>query len=154
MHPTLSEVNLKTSLKLFFNQKFTVEKSIPIVYDKAVSEPYISSNNMIEITTQWISILFRNTDKDDVSELVVEIFCCVRKDADSVIMERLVDEVNDVLFPENGHLTIPFYDIQTETKIGEIFFLKKLYGQSGSFTAIDGTNYSIFSVPLKWVAVI
>ena len=152
MHPTLSEVNIKTSLKLFFNEKF--DGIVPIMYDKSVTYPYVSTTNMGEVVDRWLTILFRATDKADVSEVVTEIFCCSRKDTDNMLIEELVDEVNAVLFPENGHLTIPLYNVQSETVIGHLFFLKRLYGQTGTFTAIDGTKYSAFSVPIKWIAVI
>lgn len=154
MHPTLSQVNVKTSLKLFFNEKFGVEKEIPIIYDKSVTDPFVTSTEMGGVVDKWLTILFRNTDKFDVSEMTVEIFCCARKESDDLVMDRLMDDVNSILFPENGHLSIPFYDVQTETIIGNLFFLKRLYGQTGSFNAVDGTKYAIFSVPIKWIAVI
>lgn len=152
MHPTLSEVNIKTSLKLFFNEKF--DGIVPIMYDKSVTDPYVSTTNMGEVVDRWLTILFRATDKADVSEVVTEIFCCSRKDTDNMLIEELVDEVNAVLFPENGHLTIPLYNVQSETVIGNLFFLKQLYGQTGIFTAIDGTKYQIISVPFRWIACI
>ena len=149
MHPTLSEVNIKTSLKLFFNNVFP---TIPIIYDKMVSDPYVTSMNPIGDTDRWLTILFQNTTKDDVSEVVIEIICCCRKDVDHQRMEDLVDKVNEVLFPEDAHLTIPLYNVKTEAEIGKLFFLKRLYGETGVFSAIDGTNYRMFSVPMKWIA--
>lgn len=150
MHPTLSEVNVKTSLKLFFNEKF--KDIVPVMYDKSVTEPYVSTTDMSAVVERWVTILFRSMDKGDVSELVTEIFCCSRRDTDNMLIEELVDEINAILFPENGHLTIPLYDVKTETEVGTIFFLKRLYGQTGIFTAIDGTKYQIISVPFRWIA--
>ena len=154
MHPTLSEVNLKTSLKLFFRDHFEnrEENPIPIMYDKNVTDPYVSGVKNITSVNEWITINFTDKFMNDVSTQVVEFVICTRQDPDGRRIEEIVDEVNELLFPENGHLTIPFYDLKTDTVIGSIFFMKKKYGDSGIQLAADGTKFYMSIVPFRWVA--
>ncbi len=155
MHPTLSEVNLKTSLKKFFRDHFEgrEENPIPIMFDKTIDDPYTAGRKGDDSTVkEWITVNFADKFVQDVSHISVEIFICTRQDPDDLRIEEIVDEVNQLLFPEKAHLTIPFYDVKTEIIVGTIFFMKRKYADSGIQLAVDGTKFCLMIVPFKWVA--
>ena len=155
MNPTISEVNLKTSLKKGFRDYFENrdENSIPIMFDKTIDDPYVSGRKGDTSTaSEWITINFVDKHLDDVSIQVVEIFICSRQDPEGLRIEEMVDDVNGFLFPENKHCTLPFYDVKTEEVIGHIFFHKAKYADSGIQLAVDGTKFCLMTVPFKWVA--
>jgi hypothetical protein len=153
--PTLSEVNLKTSLKMYLRNYFeNGSDPIPVLFDKSVSDPYVSGMSSPTGVNRWLTILFDLKRIGDVSVQLVEFFCCTKQDADGSEIEKLVDKVNGLLFPENGHLTIPFIDVATERIIGYLFFLKNKHPETGIQTAADGSKFNIISVYFKWIAVV
>lgn len=155
MNPTISEVNIKTSIKKGFRDYFEnrEEAPIPIMFDKTVGEPYVAGRKGDESTVhEWITVNFIDKLLDDVSIQVVEIYICSRQDPDGLRIEEMVDDVNAFLFPENKHFTLPFYNVETEEVIGTIFFHKRKYTDSGIQLGADGTKFCLMTVPFRWIA--
>jgi len=149
LNPTISETNLKTSLRMFFYEEFENKRDTPVTFDKGLSIPYTSGQVGKDSADRWIAIFFNIRRHSILSEQIVDFYCCTRKDVDQVILDEVMDIIIETLYPDDHNLVIPFYDVQSEEIIGHLFPLR-IYQQYGNQTALDGTNFKVISVGFRW----
>ncbi|MFW6364428.1 MAG: hypothetical protein ACOCZ4_00335 [Bacteroidota bacterium] len=153
LNPTISEANLKTSLRMFFYEEFEQKRDTPVTFDRGLSLPYTSGQVGEDSLDGWIAVFFNVRNFGILSEQIIDFYCCSRKDVDQVILDDIMDIIMETLYPEDHNVTIPFYDVETEEIIGHIFPLR-IYQQQGNQTALDGTNFKVVSVGFKWATTI
>ncbi len=153
LNPTISETNLKTSLRFFFYEEFEQKREVPVTFDRGLSLPYTSGQVTEDSIGSWIAIFFNIRRYDILSEQIIDFYCCSRKDVDNVVLDEVMDIIMETIFPEDKNITIPFYDVESEEIIGHIFPLR-IYQQYGNQTALDGTNFKVVSVGFKWATTI
>jgi len=153
LNPTISETNLKTSLRMFFYEEFEKQRDLPVTFDKGLSIPYTAGQVKEDSVGYWLAIFFNIRRHSIMSEQIVDFYCCSRKDVDQVLLDNVIDLIYEVLYPEDHNVTIPLYDVQSEEVIGHLFPLR-IYEQYGNQTALDGTNFKLISVGFRWATTI
>ncbi len=153
LNPTISETNLKTSLRMFFYEEFEEKRETLITFDRGLSLPYTSGQVSEKSIDSWIAVFFNVRRYDTLSEQVIDFYCCSRKDVDQVILDEVMDIIMETIFPEDKNIIIPFYNVEDEEIIGHLF-PTRIYQQYGNQTALDGTNFKVVSVGFKWATTI
>ena len=108
LHPTLSEANLRRSVKKFFLDGLPGKH---VIFDRSFSPP--EDQNILE----WVHIRTGNMLPRIVSEAVVTIYMFTRQDLEGDRLAELRDEVMELIYP--CHLTL--YD-ESWNNVGGIIF--------------------------------
>ena len=147
---TAREANVRDSLIKFFVDNLKTTEGITISFDKSLATPKIQGSEV----EKWVMLDFGYMGRADLSEHVIDIYCCTRKDPQGFKRAQLSDTVMGYLSDTtqtDGMKRIPFYRSR-ETGSWELLgaLLVTDVNESGEFEAPDGTKYKILAMSLKW----
>jgi hypothetical protein len=144
--------NVKDSLKKYFIDTIQTGKSIDVLFDKSLSAPDLQS-----ITThKWISILLGETQIKLLSDILVMVYCCTRKDNEGFKLLQLRDTIFEALSVDpttdvDNFKRIPFYRSMPKPTpwvlIGSLLVQDII--ESEDMIAPDETKYRIMTVRLR-----
>jgi len=153
MHPTISNLNVNSSIKVFLYEELENKREVPLTFDRSLSVPKFTRLPETDSIDKWCSVLFQRKNLQFVSEQVVEFICCSRQDVDQVKLSECIDLLYEVLFPEETKCVFPLYNVNEDDIIGHLF-LNTFYGESGFGNAIDKTNICSITVGFKWIPIL
>jgi hypothetical protein len=140
-----SEYNLIMSLKKYFKDalpSLTIKSGQTAVY-------------MTTATTKWMSIVLGNQVVDTVTDAMLNLYICTRKDNEGIELSNLRDDVVDLINTSGGKRHITFYNVSADrtsfTPIGALVINNK-FNISEELTTMDNTRYRLITVMLKWVS--
>ena len=110
LDPSAREANVRDSLKRYFLEKLEVAENIPITFDRGLSAPTVQGVS----ADHWVSIVIGPLERDTLSALFVDLFCCSRQDNEGFALARMCDTVMGTLIADDdaGEIPpkrIPFY---------------------------------------------
>ena len=144
--------NIKDSLKKYLYDELQTSRNIPVLFDKSVSDPDLQS-----ITVQkWVAVNLGETSIKLLSDILVVLYCCTRKDNEGFKLAQLRDTVFEILSVDPTTATdnfkrIPFYQSAPQavnwTQIGSLLVQDII--ESEDLIASDETKYRILTVRLR-----
>jgi hypothetical protein len=143
------EANFRDSIKKFFVDNIETTEGVPVTFDKALSSPNIQGKEV----ERWVSIVIGPIGFDTLSDAIVEVYCCSRRDNEGYKLSQLRDKVLGYLIDYNmidGKSRIDFYQSSYSgawTLIGKILVWDIL--QSGDIIAPDETKFKTLTLLLK-----
>lgn len=107
---TALESNVRDSLKRYFVEKLQEAEGIPITFDRGLAAPSVQGVS----AERWVSIMIGPLERDTMSSLFVDFFCCSRQDNEGFALARMCDTVMGYLIAdevqnETPPKRIPFY---------------------------------------------
>ena len=152
LHATARLANIKDSLKRYFLDELYTAKGIDVLFDKTVSDPDLESID----SHKWVSIVIGSTDIKLLSDILIYVHCCTRKDNEGFKLMQLRDTVFEILSVDPDTATdnfkrIPFYQsapiAANWTLLGSLVVQDII--ESEDLMAGDGTKYRILTVRLR-----
>ena len=106
LDPTALEANVRDSLKRYFVENIATTEGIPITFDRGLAPP---TSQGIE-ADKWVAVMIGLLERDTLSYLLVDVFCCTRQDNEGFALARICDTVMGYLTdPDIPPKRIPFY---------------------------------------------
>jgi len=102
---TAREANIWDSVKKFFLENMT---TYAVTFDKSLSAPAISGTML----DKWFSIVMGSAEIGDMSEVILDIFVCSRKDNEWHKNAQMKDSMFEILTDSTDNMglrRIPFY---------------------------------------------
>lgn len=149
LNASARESNFRDSLKKFFVDSIETAEGVPVTFDKALNAPNIQGKTV----EKWASIVIGPIGFDTLSDAIIEIYCCTRRDNEGYKLSQLRDKVLGYLVDDSmqdGKKRIDFYQSSYSgswTLLGKILVWDIL--QSGDMIAEDETKYKVLTVILK-----
>lgn len=149
LDPSARESNLRDSIKKYFVDNIETTEGVPVTFDKALSTPNIQGKEV----EKWISISFGPVLLDTMSDIIIEIYCCTRRDNEGYKLSQLRDKVMGYLVDDtmaDGKARIDFYQSSYSsawTSLGKLLVWEIL--PSGDMVASDETKFKVLTVVLK-----
>ena len=153
LDPIARRANIKDSIKKWAVDDIETADR-PVTFDKYLATPDIAGGT----ATKWVSFNLGDIDRGTLSEIMLDIFCCTRSDAEGYKLAQLTDNVMEQLTDStktDGMKRIPFYRsyaVQAWTLLGAL--LVQDIKESGEMEAMDGTKYIIISCRLRTASII
>ena len=147
LDPTARRANIKDSIKRWAVDDIETATR-PVTFDKWLSTPDIAGG-----ADKWVSFNLGPVDRGTLSEIMLDIVCCVRKDAEGFKLAQLTDNVMEQLTDStmtDGMKRIPFYrsySSQAWELLGAM--LVQDVKESGEMEAPDATKYIILTCRLR-----
>jgi len=148
LDPTARRANIKDSIKKWAVDDIETTDR-PVTFDKWLSTPDIAGGS----AKKWVSVNLGAFDRDVLSEVLLDIFCCTRADTEGFILAQLTDAVMAELTDTtktDGMKRIPFYRSYADQAwdlLGAL--LVQDITESAEMEAPDGTKYIILSCRLR-----
>jgi hypothetical protein len=152
LDPTAREANVRDSIKKYFVD--SLHPTYQLMFDKGLSTPDLTGTP--GPTDKWISINFGMMDRGDLSEHILTIYTCTRRDNEGFKLAQLTDTVMGFLSDTtrtDGMARIPLYRSypnQAWELIGGIVVQEVI--ESQQLQVDDETKYKILNVRLRWSA--
>ena len=151
LDPTARQANIKDSLKKFFIDSLETGAGRALTFDKALSAPDIQG----KAVDRWYSIHFGQMVPEDLTDIIVELYCCTRKDNEGFKLAQLRDTAMEYLSADHavtGDSTkrIDFYQSSPTvawTKIGGLVIVSIV--ESGELEAPEETKFKVLTIRLK-----
>lgn len=106
LDPTALEANIRDSLKRYFVENIVTTEDIPITFDRGLAPPTSQGVS----ADKWVAIMLGLLERDTLSYLALDIFCCTRQDNEGFALARTCDTVMGYLTDlETPPKRIPFY---------------------------------------------
>ena len=143
------ESNLRDSIKKFFVDSISTAEGVPVTFDKALNTPILQGKE----ADKWVSVTFGPVNFDTLSDVIVEVYCCTRRDNEGYKLSQLRDKVLGYLVDDtmpDGKKRIDFYQSSYSgawTLIGKLLVFEIL--PSGDMLAPDETKFKVLTVILK-----
>ena len=150
LDPTARESNVRDSIIKYFVDNMGGTEKVQVLFDIKLASPNLR-NKTVE---QWISINIGSSYRRTMSELLLTINCCQRKDPENHKLSQLVDKTMNYLIDTSGDgiRRIPFYQSkpkgQSWVLIGGLLVHDIIL--SRDFTGEDGTSFKTITATLKW----
>ena len=150
LDPTAREANVRDSVK-----KYLVDSLHPayhLMFDRSLATPLIQG--VPSTVDRWISVNFGAMNRGHLSEHILTIYCCSRKDNEGFKLAQLTDTVMGYLSDDtqtDGMRKITFYRSYPNNPweiIGGIVIQEVI--ESQQFEADDETKFKILTVRLRW----
>ena len=103
LDPTAREANIRDSLKRYFVEKLQTAEGIPITFDRGLTAPTIQGT----AAEYWVSIMIGPLQRDTLSSLFIDLFCCSRQDNEGFALARLCDTVMGYLNADDTANEVP-----------------------------------------------
>jgi len=103
LDPTAREANIRDSLKRYFLENLQIVEGIPITFDRGLAAPTVQG----VAADQWVSIMIGPLERDTLSSLFVDLFCCSRQDNEGFALARLCDTVMGYLIADDNAGEVP-----------------------------------------------
>ena len=151
---TVREANFKDSIKklLLDNRgSLVAHGSVPILFDKSFDDPEVRDKTLLK----WVVCNLGRPQFGTVSECIVYLLPCTRKDNEGFKLAQLRDRLLGLFFDPsypNGQKPVPLYDSSTTpwTIIG--YMLPYVSYETGGKVERDETKYKSITLTLKWGA--
>lgn len=151
LDPTARQANIKDSLKKFFLDSLETGAGRALTFDKALSAPDIQG----KAVDRWYSIKLGQMIVETLSDILVELYCCTRKDNEGYKLAQLRDTAFEYLSVDpaataDGTKRIDFYQSSPTvawTKIGGLVIVSIV--ESGELEAPEETKYKVLTIRLK-----
>jgi hypothetical protein len=149
LDPSARESNLRDSLKKYFVDSIATAEGVPVTFDKVLNAPLIQDKE----AEKWVSIAFGPVNLETMSDVIIEIYCCTRRDNEGYKLSQLRDKVMGYLVDDtmpDGKARIDFYQSSYSgawTALGKMLVWDIL--PSGDMIAADETKYKVLTVILK-----
>ena len=143
---TARESNIWDSIKKYFVDNMT---AYPVTFDKSLSAPSISGRTV----DRWYSVIMGSVQLGDMSDIVLDIFVCTRKDNEWHKNSQMKDSMFELLTDPDQTDTmrrIPFYQSHPTNawvNIGAILVTEII--ESPRLEAEDETKYKILHCRLR-----
>lgn len=95
---TAKLANFRDSARKFFVDNLKRASNIPLTFDKGLSKPDIKNRNV----ARWVAINWGATYFGIMSEAMVDVICCTRKDNEGFKLAQLHDLVMSYLTDSSG----------------------------------------------------
>jgi len=151
---TSREANVRDSIIKYFVDSLKTGEGINISFDKTLSVPKVQGTEV----EKWVMFDFGAMDRGTLSEYIVDLYCCTRKDPQGFKLAQLGDTVMGYLSDTtqtDGMKRIPFYrskQVGTWDLLGSLLVVE--VNEGSEIEATDGTKFKVLSVRLKWAAII
>lgn len=143
------ESNLRDSIKKFFVDNISTTEGVAVTFDKALNTPMVQGKEV----DKWVSVTFGPVNLETMSDIIIEIYCCTRRDNEGYKLSQLRDKVMGYLVDYNmadGKARIDFYKSSYSDAwilLGKILVWDIL--PSGDMIAADETKFKVLTVVLK-----
>jgi len=155
---TAREANVIDSIKKYFVDNIFTTKGIPLSFDDALTQPKLTGSP--SEVDKWVNILPGPIDFKTMSDFMLEIFCCVRKDDEGFKLAQLRDTVQELLtdtdgtYPD-GMKRITFYQSvpggqSNWVSLGAL--VVQDITDSGRMKAGDETKFRVLTVRLRFAS--
>lgn len=154
LEPTARESNFRDSIKKYFVDSIKTTEGIPLSFDQTLKKPNLRNKNVM----RWVILAFRDMYRDDLSQAMIDIYCCTRRDNEGFKLAQLTDVVigylTDASDAGDGIKRITFYRSYVPptpwVSIGGI--VVQDIAESGQLTAEDETKYKIITVTFRFAS--
>lgn len=145
---TAREANIRDSIKKFFVDTY----SVPMTFDKALSQPDLQGRTV----HKWINVIIHVSEIKLISDILIHIYCCTRRDNEFFKLAQLRDTIVEGLSvdPDSSQSDnmkrIPFYQshpIDPWTLIGALLVSEVM--ESIPMEGPDETKYKILTIRLR-----
>lgn len=149
LDPSARESNLRDSIKKYFVDNIYTTEGVTVTFDKALNAPLISGKEV----DKWVSVTFGPVSLDTMSDVIIEIYCCTRRDNEGYKLSQLRDKVMGYLVDSDmadGKARIDFYQSSYSgawSLLGKLLVWDIL--PSGDMLAADETKFKVLTVILK-----
>ena len=149
---TARQANILDSIKRYFVDTFETGASIPVTFDKGLSEPDLQGVTV----HKWISVNMGDMSIGLLSDILLMVYCCTRQDNEGFKLAQLRDTVFeglsvDTATADDNYKRIPFYksapNIANWTLLGSLLVQDII--ESKNLEAPDETKYKILTVRLR-----
>lgn len=146
LNSTARQANIWDSIKKYFVDNL----SYSLTFDKALSAPNLRGKTV----DRWVSFRLGSIEMGDMSNIMLDIYCCTRKDNEFFKLAQMRDTVYDLLVDPTVTTDtvrrIPFYSshpTQAWTIIGYLLVTEII--ESENMEAEDETKFKILHVRLR-----
>lgn len=149
LHATAREANVRDSFKKYFIDGIETTDGVPVSFDKTLNHPDLEDKSI----DKWVNIRFGDMNFGTMSDIMVEIYCCTRKDNEGFKLAQLRDTVFNYLSDDtstDGYVRVPFYASSPTvawTSLGAILIIEVI--ESAELEVDDGTKYKILTLICK-----
>jgi len=144
--------NFRDSIKKYFVDNLKITEKVPLTFDKGLSKPDIKNRSV----ARWVAINWGPVNFGMMSEAMIDVSCCTRKDNEGFKLAQLHDLVMGYLADSSGSdgaRRIPFYrshKTETWTNIGGIVIQNII--PSASLEAADETKFITLTCILRFAS--
>jgi len=155
LDPTARETNYRDSIKKFFVDNIKVTSGIALLFDPNLATPRLIGHHNQNID-RWVAVNFGTLALGYMSEGILSVHCCTRKDNEGFRLAQLRDTVVGYLTDStatDGMKRIPFYRSyadQAWTLLGAL--LVQSIDESQQLKTEDDTKYKILTVRLRFAS--
>lgn len=146
------EANVRDSLKKYWVDNLWKTHKTYITFDITLSTPKLQGH----VVDSWVAINIGSMDRETLSSLILEMYCCTRKDPEGFKLAQLSDRVMNYLSDTtktDGMKRITLYQSKADeawTEIGALLVQDVI--ESGQLMAMDNTKYKILTCTLRWAS--
>lgn len=150
---TARESNVRDSIKKYFVDNLKRSSGVELLFDKGLATPNLANKNSV---TRWVSINFNSIQREKLSTLLLDFYCCTREDSEGFRLAQLTDLVIGLLSDTtqtDSLKRIPLYQSHPTNawvEIGAFVVLDFIESQQLEFD--DLTKYKVITATLKWAA--
>jgi hypothetical protein len=154
LDPTSRESNLRDSIKKYFVDSLYTTEGIQLTFDVSLPAPKVQGN----VPDRWVVIDIGDIRMDNVSEVDVRLYCCVKHDPEGFRLAQLRDTVYGYLYDHESTRgdsikRITHYRSRESgawTDIGRIMIF--IENESSQLTASDESKFKYFNLTLKFTS--
>lgn len=151
LDPSARQANILDSLKKYFTDSLFTTEGVKVNFDKALSDPAILTDKSVD---RWVTFVLGNMDPDILTDVMLSIYCCTRKDNEGFKLSQLRDKTMGYLTGDpsgyDATCRIPFYQSSATgswTLLGAMVVTSII--ESGILDAPDETKYKVLTIRLK-----
>lgn len=151
LDPTARQANFIDSIKKFFVDNINRIEGLPLLFDRSLVTPQIQG---VEVD-KWVAVAFGDMNMGHVSDSLVEVYCCSRRDPEGFKLAQIRDKVVGYLTDSertDGLRRIPLYKTPAWTQVGSLIVYQET--ESGILVTSDETKFKIVPARFKWAAII
>jgi hypothetical protein len=149
LDPTAREANFMDSIRKFFVDEVETANGILVTFDTFFDAPKFKNREHL----RWLSVNLGLMNRGFLSEISLDLFCCVREDPEGFRLAQFSDLVMGLLSDTtqtDGMKRIPFYRSYADKAwelLGQFLVIDVIDGERN--TAEDQTKYKQLTVLLK-----
>jgi len=151
LDPTARRSNIKDSVKKHFVDNVETIEGIPVLFDRSLISPDLQDRSV----HRWVTVVMGEMEISDLSDILIEVYCCTRQDPEGFKLAQVVDKVMthlsvDPTTSPTSLKRIPFYRSyfdQPWEEIGSLIVQQVM--ESAELNASDETTYKILTVRLR-----
>ena len=155
LDPTARESNYRDSIKKFFVDNIKVASGIPLLFDPNISTPRLIGHSNQNVD-RWVAVHFGSLSMGYMSEGILDVYCCTRRDNEGFKLAQLRDTVVGYLTDTDstdGMKRITLYRSYADQAwdvLGAI--LVQDISESPQMKEEDDTKYKVLTVRLRFAS--